>query len=405
MDCEKVRDRFSSLWEMELAPPEEKMVREHLSSCRECQKEFEQFEKTIRWLRSVGEVEVPNGFLPELQKKMGERKGKAILAEKARGRWLGFPVSLKLPVQAVAMVAIVFLVLYLAKMMPTEVYRLKDSKQTAPPLSAEKKSEQAWAPREMEREGRALETAPETPRPGDAEQAKIPVPISPPLSAERRSEEVLAQKRVESERRALEVTAETSREKDVEQAKTSVPGEEKLKEAYVPRAKAEAKKAETPSPGTGVVGYQKLDSKEAAGAQAPSPEPRRIEKGLIAKEKSTVAAKPPQEIILRISDREEVISKLHELVKQFGGEMVTSEGNMFLASLPTRSLAEFEKELAGLSTSTKADKAVAKKQAMGSVRAAPGGKGKEADEESKEPAKSAIDQYSRTVVRILLIPE
>ena len=84
MDCEKVRDRFSSLWEKELTPPDGKMVREHLSSCRECQKEFERFEKTMEWLRSVGEVEVPNGFLPELQKKMGERKGKAIVAGKTR---------------------------------------------------------------------------------------------------------------------------------------------------------------------------------------------------------------------------------------------------------------------------------------------------------------------------------
>jgi hypothetical protein len=358
MDCEKVRDRFSSLWEKELAPPEEKMVREHLSSCRECQKEFERFEKTIRWLRSVGEVEVPNGFLPELQKKMGERKGKAILAEKARGRWLGFPVSLKLPVQAVAMVAIVFLVLYLAKMMPTEVYRLKDGKQTAPPLSAERGSEQ-----------------------------------------------VLADKRIEKEGRVIQVPPGFSRPKDVEHAKTSVPGEEKLKEAHVPQSKTEAKKAETPSPGVGVVGYQRLDSKEAASAQAPSPEPGRFEKGLIAKEKSIVAAKPSREIVLRISDREGVISKLHELVKQFGGEMVTSEGNMFLASLPTGSLSEFEKELAGLSTSTKADKVVAKRQAMGSVRAAPGGKREEAAEKSKESAKSAIDQDSRTVVRILLDPE
>jgi hypothetical protein len=314
---------------------------------------------------------------------------------------LGFPVSLKLPVQAVAMVAIVFIVLYLAKMMPTEVYRLKDGKQTGPPLSAEKKSDREWAPKEMEREGRTLETAPETPQPGDSEQAKIPDPMSPSLSAERRSVQVLADKRMEKEGRVMEVPPGPSRPKDIEQGRTSVPGEEKLKEAYVPRAKVEAKKAETPSPGTGVVGYQRLDSKEAAS----SPEPGRFEKGLIGKEKSIVAAKPSQEIILRISDQERVISKLHELVKQFGGEMVTSEGNMFLASLPTGSLSGFEKELAGLSTSTKADKVVMKKQAIESVRAAPGGKKEEADEKSKEPAKSAIDQDSRTIVRILLVQE
>ena len=357
MDCEKVRDRFSSLWEKELTPSEEKMVREHLSSCPECQKEFERFGKTMGWLCSVGEVEVPEGFLPELYKKMKGRK-RAPLGEKARGRWFSFPSSLKLPVQAVAMVAIVFLALYLTKMMPMEVYRLKETQQPSSPLSVEKKSEQVLAQKEVERERRTLKTPTETPRP-----------------------------------------------KDVEQAKTPAPGEGKFEETYVSQMKAEAKKAEAPSPKTEMMAYQTFDSKEAARAKVPSPESGKIEKGLAPKEKSVIASKPPQEIILKISDREKGISRLNELVKQFGGEMVAAEGNMFLASLPTGSLAEFEKELAGLSASPKTDKVVEKKQVAVSLRAAPGVKRKEVDGKSKEPAKLATDEESRTIVRILLVQE
>ena len=360
MDCKKVRDRFSSLWEKELMPPEERTVREHLSSCPECRKELERFEKTMGWLRSVGEAEVPEGFLPELYKKMEERK-RAAPAEKVRERWLHFPLSLKLPAQAVAMVAIVFLVLYLTKMMPTEMYRPKEAKQTASPLSVEKKTEQVLAQKEMEKERRVLETTPE---------------------------------------------AELPRPKDVDLAKAPVPREGRLEEAYVPQVKAEAKKEEPPSPKTDeVVAYQRIDSKEAARAKAPSPGAGKIEKGLVAKEKSVMASKPPQEIILKISDRGKAISQLHELVKQFGGEMVTIEGNVFLASLPTASLPGFEKELAGLSVSTQADKMGAKKHVVGSLRAAPGAKREEVDEKSKEPEKLAADQESRTVVRILLIQE
>ena len=357
MDCEKVRDRFSSLWEKELTPSEEKIVREHLSSCPECQKEFERFEKTMGWLRSVGEVEVPEGFLPELYKKMEERK-RAPLGEKTRGRWFGFPLSLKLPVQAVAMVAIVFLVLYFTKMMPMEVTRMKDAQPPSFPLSEEKKSEQVWSQKEMEKERRVLETPPETPR-----------------------------------------------SKDVDLAKAPVPSEEKFEGAYVPQVKAEAKKVETPPSRTEIMAYQQIESKEAAGAKAPPPGPGKIEKGLAAKEKSIVASKPPQEIILRVSDRDKMIFKLQELVKQFGGEMVTAEENMFLASLPTGSFPEFEKELMGLSTPTQADKMIAKKQVAGNLKAAPGVKGEEVDEKSKEPAKRVADQESRTVVRILLIQE
>jgi hypothetical protein len=256
------------------------------------------------------------------------------------------------------MVAIVFLVLYLTKMMPMEVYRLKEAKQTPSSLSIEKKPEQVLTQKEVEKERRVLETPPEAPRP-----------------------------------------------KDVDLAKAPVPREGKLEEAYVPQVEAEAKKTETPSPKAEIMAYQRIDSKEAAKAKAPSPEPGRIGKGLAAKEKSLVASKPPQEIILRISDREKVIPQLHELVKQFGGEMVTAEENMFLASLPTVSLSGFEKELAGLSASTQADKVVAKKQVTGSLRAASGVKREEVDEKSKEPAKLAADQESRTIVRILLIQE
>jgi hypothetical protein len=174
MDCEQVRDRFSSLWEKELSPDEEKIFREHLSSCPKCQREFEQFWKTMRWLHSVGEVEVPEGFLPELYKKI-EEKRKAIPGEKSREKWLPFPHSFKLPAQAVAMVAVVFLVLYLTKMMPIDGYRLKEPKQVSSPLSVEKKSEKVLGQREVERDRRALETPTETPRPKGVEQAEAPV--------------------------------------------------------------------------------------------------------------------------------------------------------------------------------------------------------------------------------------
>ena len=357
MDCEEVRDRFSSLWEKELTPSEEKIIREHLSSCPECQKEFERFEKTMGWLCSAGEVEVPEGFLPELYRKMEERK-RAPLAEKARGRWFSFPLSLKLPVQAVAMVAIVFLVLYLTKMMPMEVTRLKDAQQPSFTLSEEKKSEQVLSQKEMEKERKGVEIPPETPRP-----------------------------------------------KDIDLAKAPIPGEEKSEGAYVPQIKAEAKKAEVPPSKTEIMAYQQIESKEVARVKAPSPEPGKIEKGLAAKEKSVVASKPPREIILRVSDRDKMIPKLEELVKQFGGEMVTTEENIFLASLPTASLSEFEKELVELSAPTQADKVIAERHVVGSLKAASGVKREEVDERSKKTLKITADQESRTVVRILLIQE
>jgi hypothetical protein len=298
----------------------------------------------------VGEVEVPDGFLPELHKKIEERRTKATPGKGSAERWLKLPISVKLPVQAVAMVAIVFLVLYLSKVMPTGVYYLKESKQTSSLPTSEQKSEQ-----------------------------------------------MLAHKEADKERKVLERPAETPRLKDVDQVETSAPAKEGM-EASPPQMKAEAKKEEVPSPRSEIIAHRTYDLREQEEAKSPSAEPERAGKGFAAKEKSVVTLKPPQEIVLRISDREKVISKLQELVKQFGGEVVATERNMFVASLPTGSFLEFEKEVAELGSSPKEEKLIQEKQAVGSLRPAPGGRREEAP-------KRAADAEGRTIVRILLIQE
>jgi hypothetical protein len=341
MDCEKVRDRFSSLWEKELSPFDEKIIKEHLSSCPECQKEFKQFEKTMQWLHSVGDVEVPDGFLPGLYKKMEERK-EITSAEKSGKRWLSFPLPLKLPVQAAAMVAVIFLVLYLTKMMPMRGYHPKEIGQPPSPLSLEKKPEEVSAPTEVKRE-----------------------------------------------RGNLKIAARTARPKDVEQAETAAP-----------------RKEEALSSSREVTKYQAFDLKEAGRGKAPSSEePEKIEKGPYAQEKLALASKPTQEIVLKISDREKAISEIYKLARQFGGEIVTTEGDKFLASLPSGSFPQFEKELARLSSSTEADRTIMRKPATGSARARQEVKKEVVEGKAKEPATLATHEESRIIVRILLVQD
>jgi hypothetical protein len=356
MDCEKARDRFSSLWERELTPFEEGVVKEHLSSCPECQREFDQFEKAMRWLHSVEEVEVPDEFLPELYKKMEERE-RIISAEKPRAGWFNFPLSFKLPAQAAAMVAVVFLVLYLTKMMPMGGYHPKETGQPSSPLSVGKKSEQVLAQKEMERGRGTLKIPAEAPRPKDVEQAKAPLP------------------------------------------------EEKKFEPTTPQVRAETKTAEAPSPKAEVLAFKQIESKEAAKAAAPSPEPGRIEKELLAKKKPIAATKPHQEIVLKISDREKAISQLRELVRQFKGEIVTIEGNRFLASLPKNSFSDFKKELEGVSSTSKTDEGIMRKQNAGGLKALHGVEKEAVEGKSGEPAKPVTDKENRIVVRILLVQE
>ncbi len=358
MDCEKARDQFSSLLGGELNPIDEQIIREHVTSCEECQKEWKRFSEMMRWVHSIDEEEVPEGFLLEIKKEMGERKERGL--SPGKGRWRGFNVfpSLKIPIQAVAMVAIVFLALYLTKMMPVE-----------------------------------------TPHKKAIEQAKAP------YSEEKKKEMDLVSKEVKEERKARQSPLDTSPLKRMEQAKPPVLEEKGMaREAYVPEIKREERKSSEPSPETEMATVETPRPKEIGKVKVPLMEERKIEKELVKKEKISLAAKPPQEITLRVSDRETALSQLRELIKQFGGEIVKTEENVLLASLPAASFSEFEKGLVELSSSTKADKLILQKDAEESFSVASGAKRREVEGKGKGP-RSMIDKEGYIAVRILLVEE
>lgn len=121
MDCEKIRDQFSLLLEGELKPPEEERVQEHLASCPACEKEWNEFERLIDWLHSAGEEEVPDGLLSEIRERLDERK------EKAKRERVPFLRSMKIPLQAMAMVTILFIAFYLTRMPPFEALQKRET--------------------------------------------------------------------------------------------------------------------------------------------------------------------------------------------------------------------------------------------------------------------------------------
>ena len=173
MECEKIRDKFSSLLEGYLSPSEEEMIKEHLSSCPECQKDFETFKKTMNWLHSVDEVEAPEGFLTEIYQKMEDRKRMG-----SKHGWVHRLSRMNLPAQAVAMVAIVFVVLYITKMIPMEK---PGSKKVDKPLAyyvpAEKKTDEAIATKEVD-EKRIVEQKKAEPGGTPIAELKAPPPAS-----------------------------------------------------------------------------------------------------------------------------------------------------------------------------------------------------------------------------------
>jgi hypothetical protein len=169
MECEKMREKFSSLLEGDLDPSEEKTVREHLASCSRCQGGFETFKRTMKWIHSVEEVQAPEGFLAEIYRKMGDRNRVGYTQE-----WVHRLMRLRLPAQAVAMVAIVFSVLYITKMLPMERYREKnvDVSRTA---RSEGKTDTHSPEKEAKAENQGIALLSKAPRTKEMEQEKIPL--------------------------------------------------------------------------------------------------------------------------------------------------------------------------------------------------------------------------------------
>ncbi len=345
MECQEVRDRFSSLLEGELNSSEEKAVRGHLAQCSECQKDFEKFQKTIRWLHSIEETEVPDGFLSEIHKKMEEQKKMGLTAREARPGWFNTLVQFKLPAQAVAMVAIVFLVLYLTKMMPFETPHPMKEPEEKKALQSEVKEETRIIPEEARKEEGTKRLPSE-------------------MSQEKKIDRMVASKV----------------EEDAKSTAASIP------------------KAEAPAAGT-------PELKAAQKGKALLSEPGKVAKVGGGERRAYLASKPPQELILRIADREKALSQLHELIKQVGGEIVKEEGNILLASMPSASFPEFKKELTGMASPKKADQMVLQKDTIEGKETPLAAKRREGEEKGQEPPKPMTDQESRIFIRVLLVQE
>jgi hypothetical protein len=305
-----------------LKPPEEEKVREHLGSCQNCEKEWKEFRQMMGRLHSVEEEEVPEGFLSEIQKKREERKGKE--------RTVGdrFFRSMKVPIQAMAMVMIVFLALYLTQMAPFEMLQKKVVEKSEVPYS------------EREKKGSVLK---------EEEKQKV---TSPPPALYRKDY--------------------------LSEAKPSATDErEGAKDGIAQKMKEEDKKLPAPPFKEEMATAEPLRPKEMAKAEAPPLEEKRREREKVGTVIMSLAKKPAREITLKISDREKAVSQVQELAKQLGGEVVREDGDVLLATLPASSYGEFEKGLVQIGSSPVFPKATAPKEMKDDLSLAAGAKSKE----------------------------
>lgn len=105
MDCKEVRNLLSAYLENEDFA-QRKIVSEHLKTCRNCAGELEELKATISTLAGVEKLEVPSDFLEGVHRKIKPEHQINEVWKK-----LFCPLHIKLPLEAVAVAATVFLVL------------------------------------------------------------------------------------------------------------------------------------------------------------------------------------------------------------------------------------------------------------------------------------------------------
>ena len=70
MDCKDVKNLLQPYIDGELDKEKEKAVREHISSCGSCEKEYRELEKYANDISSLKEVSAPANFLEEINRRI-----------------------------------------------------------------------------------------------------------------------------------------------------------------------------------------------------------------------------------------------------------------------------------------------------------------------------------------------
>jgi len=112
MKHEKIKDLLPLYIDGGLTKEEKETVENHLSDCRECQKELQEYQKNYDFISNLAELKVPEGFKESIFKKVGEgmkekEKRQASLFEKIKS---SFALPVRIPAGVLGLAAIVLIV-------------------------------------------------------------------------------------------------------------------------------------------------------------------------------------------------------------------------------------------------------------------------------------------------------
>jgi anti-sigma factor RsiW len=119
MDHNDIRHKLSEYIDGEVSPDEASAIEEHLRTCTECSDALRELRKTIEHIQTVEEVQPPAWMTSKIMTKVREEQK----AKKSIFQHLFYPLEVKLPIQAVAVLFLTVTAYYVYNsMQPAEKY-------------------------------------------------------------------------------------------------------------------------------------------------------------------------------------------------------------------------------------------------------------------------------------------
>ena len=274
MGCQDVRNQLSAYLEGELEVAPRRAVEDHVRQCVRCQGELVLLQRTIALLRGLDEVEVPPSLSTAIQAGVRPRRGRWW---REVASWFFFPIHVKLPIQAVALLLVSLGAVYFYRSAP------EFSQAPQPPVTTES------APRSEAVSSTAA---------GRADRLDL-------AARQEAAEKSSGQREAQKERKVPEqedAAARALRKSAPESAASAKPAEER--EALRERD----------------IGAQVLRKEAPAGA--------------------TIAA-PLQDVMLETSDPARAIARITEIVSALEGKVEVKEERHLILMIPAKAYSHF----------------------------------------------------------------
>jgi hypothetical protein len=337
--CKQIQEMLSAFLEGVLSPDEERLVLQHLATCRQCSAVLEDLKKVAQLVQGLDDVEPPPWFTQKVMSQIreeAERKKRGLIAR------LFYPLHVKVPIQALASVLIVVLALYVYRSVEPEMEVVQAPSPVAPRnLAAPKNGLQ----RPYDKAGAARSTAKNEPAPEQLREKAAGTIAEAPRT------EVAQKPAREEAHPAVSLPAEAARAEKQEtladrqaqemKAAAPSPGQQEAPQVHV-----QVQKAHPPA-----LARREAESTVSAEADATMKEARDNSGTQAASRMQAFAAKKAEltGFTLRVNDVTAAAGEIKSLLSQLGARGIAAESRdgtaVITAELAVQRMEELSKKL------------------------------------------------------------